>query len=66
MGRVLAVIIWILTLASVALFVSKKWWFPPAISAHAAALDRQFMITIVVVGLALPTAATVWRLFGRL
>src|SRR6266498_4409423 len=56
MGRVLAVIIWILTLASVALFVSKKWWFPPAISAHAAALDRQFMITIVVVGLAFAAA----------
>jgi cytochrome c oxidase subunit 2 len=56
MGRVLAVIIWILTLASVALFASKKWWFPPAISAHAAALDRQFMITIVVVGLAFAAA----------
>ncbi len=28
MGRVLAVIIWILTLLSVLLFVSGKWWFP--------------------------------------
>ena len=32
------------------LFVSGKWWFPAAISEHAPALDRQFMITIVVVG----------------
>ena len=28
MGRVLAVIIWILTLLSVLMFVSGKWWFP--------------------------------------
>jgi cytochrome c oxidase subunit II len=56
MGRVLAVIIWILTLASVLLFVSKKWWFPPAIAAHAPALDRQFMITIVIVGIAFAAA----------
>jgi heme/copper-type cytochrome/quinol oxidase subunit 2 len=47
MGRALAVIIWILTLCQCSLFVSKKWWFPEAaISEHAPALDRQFMITI--------------------
>jgi cytochrome c oxidase subunit 2 len=56
MGRALAVIIWILTLLSVILFVSKKWWFPEAISAHAPALDRQFMITIVIVGIAFTAA----------
>ena len=56
MGRVLAVIIWIITLLSVLLFVSGKWWFPAAISEHAPALDRQFMITIVVVGIAFTAA----------
>ena len=56
MGRALAVIIWILTLLSVGLFVSKKWWFPPSIADHGAALDRQFMITIVVVGIAFAAA----------
>ena len=56
MGRVLAVIIWILTLLSVLLFISGKWWFPAAISEHAPALDRQFLITIVVVGLAFTAA----------
>ena len=66
MGRVLAVVIWVLTLLSVGLFVSKKWWFPPAISTHAPALDRQFMITIVIVGLAFALAQiglgyTLWR-----
>ncbi|MFN2533084.1 MAG: cytochrome c oxidase subunit II [Pyrinomonadaceae bacterium] len=56
MGRVLAVIIWILTLLSVLLFASKKWWFPPAISEHAPALDRQFLITIIVVGISFSAA----------
>ena len=56
MGRVLAVIIWVLTLLSVLLFVSGKWWFPAPISEHAPALDRQFMITIVVVGISFTAA----------
>ena len=56
MGRVLAVIIWIITLASVILFVSKKWWFPPAISELGPALDRQFLLTIVIVGIAFTAA----------
>lgn len=56
MGRALAVIIWILTLLSVILFVSKKWWFPEAISSHAPALDRQFMLTIIIVGVAFTLA----------
>jgi cytochrome c oxidase subunit 2 len=56
MGRVLAVIIWIITLLSVILFLSKKWWFPAAISEHAPALDRQFLITIIVVGIAFTAA----------
>src|SRR6185503_5279295 len=56
MGRVLAVIIWIITLLSVLLFVSGKWWFLAAISEHAPALDRQFLITIVVVGISFTAA----------
>ncbi len=66
MGRALAVIIWILTLLSVSLFFVNKWWFPTAISSHAAALDRQFIITIIVVGIAFTAAQVglgfmVWR-----
>jgi cytochrome c oxidase subunit II len=56
MGRVLAVLIWILTLGSVSLFFVKKWWFPTGISAHAPALDRQFLLTIIVVGIAFTAA----------
>ena len=56
MGRVLAVIIWLLTLLSVAMFFNKKWWLPPAISDHAPALDRQFLLTIIIVGIAFTAA----------
>jgi cytochrome c oxidase subunit 2 len=56
MGRALAVIIWILTALSVLLFVSKKWWFPASISEHGPALDRQFLITILVVGISFAAA----------
>jgi cytochrome c oxidase subunit 2 len=56
MGRVLAVIIWIITALSVLMFVSKKWWFPAAISEHGPALDRQFLITILVVGISFAAA----------
>jgi len=56
MGRVLAVIIWILTLLSVVIFFNKKWWLPPAISEHAPALDRQFVLTIIIVGIAFSAA----------
>jgi cytochrome c oxidase subunit 2 len=56
MGRVLAVIIWIITLLSVLLFFNRKWWLPEAISNHAPALDRQFLITIIVVGVSFTAA----------
>lgn len=56
MGRALAVLIWLITLLSVWLFVGGKWWFPPAISEHGPAYDRQFLITIIVVGVAFVAA----------
>ena len=70
MGRALAVIIWILTLGSVSLFFVKKWWFPTGISSHAPALDRQFLLTIIVVGVAFTAAQVglgymVWKYRDR-
>jgi cytochrome c oxidase subunit 2 len=70
MGRALAVIIWILTLGSVSLFFIKKWWFPTAITEHAAALDQQFLLTIIVVGISFTAAQVglgymVWKYRDR-
>ena len=56
MGRVLGLAIWLITLGSVGMFVSKHWWFPESISQHGGAVDRQFMITIIVVGIAFAAA----------
>ncbi|HVF50932.1 MAG TPA: cytochrome c oxidase subunit II [Pyrinomonadaceae bacterium] len=66
MGRALGVLIWVITLASVLLFTHTKWWFPPSISEHGPAYDRQFVITIIVVGLSFAAAQiglgyAVWR-----
>jgi len=56
MGRALAILIWLLTLGSVWLFLSGRWWFPQAITEHGPAYDRQFMLTIIVVGVAFTAA----------
>jgi len=56
MGRVLGIAIWIITLGSVWMFVSKRWWFPEAITEHGPSVDSQFMITIIVVGVAFAAA----------
>src|SRR5260370_11387614 len=56
MGRVLGIAIWIITLGSVGMFVTKHWWFPEAISEHGPLVDRQFMITIIVCGIAFAAA----------
>lgn len=56
MGRLLGIAIWVITIASVWMFVSGKWWFPESISEHGPLVDRQFMITIIVVGVAFTAA----------
>jgi cytochrome c oxidase subunit II len=56
MGRVLGIVIWGITIASVWMFVSGRWWFPQSITEHGPAVDRQFMITIIVVGIAFTAA----------
>lgn len=66
MGRALAVFLWVMTGLSVWMFVSKRWWFPAAISEHGPAYDQQFLLTIVVVGIAFVAAQValgyaVWR-----
>ncbi|HEX8710047.1 MAG TPA: cytochrome c oxidase subunit II [Pyrinomonadaceae bacterium] len=65
MGRALAILIWLLTFATVGLFFS-GWWLPPTISEHGPRVDQQFLITMVVVGVAFTLAQiglgyVVWR-----
>jgi cytochrome c oxidase subunit 2 len=55
-GKLLAVLIIICALASVWMFASGKWWFTPAISAHAPQLDAQFIRTAIIVAIAFTAA----------
>jgi cytochrome c oxidase subunit II len=66
MGRALAVFLWVMTGLSVWMLASGRWWFPKAISEHGPAYDRQFILTIIVVGIAFVAAQvalgyTLWR-----
>ena len=66
MGRALAVFLWVMTGLSVWMFLDGRWWFPPSISEHGPAYDQQFLLTIVVVGVAFVAAQAalgyaVWR-----
>lgn len=66
MSRLLAIAIWLAASVTVVLFLWPKWRLPESISAHSPAIDHQFKITLVVIGIgfALTHAAlgyVVWR-----
>jgi cytochrome c oxidase subunit 2 len=66
MGRALAAFIWVMTILSVWMFLDGRWWFPKAITEHGPAYDQQFVLTIIVVGVAFSAAQialgyAVWR-----
>ncbi|HST19736.1 MAG TPA: cytochrome c oxidase subunit II [Blastocatellia bacterium] len=70
MGKIIAVILVVLTAASIWMFVGQHTlWFPKDISEHGPKIDAQFMRTLLVVGIAFTAAQlalgyAVWR-FGR-
>ncbi|MBI3940186.1 MAG: cytochrome c oxidase subunit II [Acidobacteria bacterium] len=47
---ILALLIWAITIITMALFVSGKWDFPFGASSHAATVDHQYYITLVICG----------------
>ena len=69
MGKLLALLIVILTVGSVWTFTSGNWWFTPNISEHGDAIDRQFNFTAIVVAIAFVSSqlALAWAIvkFGR-
>jgi cytochrome c oxidase subunit 2 len=50
MSRLLAIVIWLTAIITVGLFAWPKWRLPESISAHSAAIDHQFKITLIVIG----------------
>lgn len=45
-----AALIWFSALVTVAVFLTRRWWFPEAISEHARLYDQQFQMTLVLTG----------------
>lgn len=46
----LALTIWAITIITAVIFIGRYWWFPEVASTHGAAMDRQFMLTLIVTG----------------
>jgi len=70
MAAALAVVIWIVTAASVYLFSGIPGWFPEQISEHGGAIDQQFVRTLVVVAISFISAQItlgyfIWRFRDR-
>src|SRR6266404_368930 len=66
MGLVLLCVIWLITFASTYFFIAKTWWFPHGASASTAALDHQFAVTFILMGVIFVAAQLalgyfVWR-----
>jgi len=66
MGRLVGLAIWLIAIITVGLFLSGHWWFPEAVSQHGGDIDRQFNLTIWVVGISFFAAQialgyVVWR-----
>ncbi len=63
MAFALALMIWVITLGTVILFVGRFWWFPEAISEHGPSIDRQFLLTLTIIGIAFVLAQTTLGVF---
>jgi cytochrome c oxidase subunit 2 len=51
MGLLLLCVIWLITLASAYFFIAKTWWLPAGAAASASAIDHQFAVTFVLMGI---------------
>jgi len=51
MGLALLAVIWLITFVSTYFFIAKTWWFPAGMSASAAAIDHQFAVTFILMGI---------------
>src|SRR5580704_15375331 len=51
MGLALLVVIWLITFASTYFFVAKTWWLPVGAAEAAGFIDRQFTLTLILMGI---------------
>lgn len=70
MALLLAFVLWLITLSTVWIFIDRVWWFPELISEEGRAIDDQFLLTLVVVGITFFLAQMalgyfIWRFRAR-
>ena len=70
MGLVLLIVIWLITFLSAYFFIAKTWWLPVGASASAAAIDHQFVVTFILMGIVFVAAQIslgylVWKFRDR-
>jgi cytochrome c oxidase subunit II len=63
-GLALLFVIWLITIASSFFFVSQTWWMPAGAAVHAAAIDRQFHYTYILMGVVFVAAQAALGLFA--
>ncbi len=64
MGLALLAIIWLITFASTYFFIAKTWWLPAGMAAAAPAIDRQFTVTFIAMGVVFVLAQCTLGLFA--
>ncbi len=50
MSRLLAIVIWSISIITAGLFAWSKWRLPESVAAHSPAIDHQFKITLAIIG----------------
>ncbi len=70
MPLVLGLFFWAVAIITVAIFIGRVWWMPELASVHGAGIDHQFVLTLVVAGVAFFLAQValgylIWRYRGR-
>jgi len=50
MGLIVAIVVWVVSLAMAIPFIARTWWFPEAITRHAREVDGQIILTFVITG----------------
>src|SRR5581483_5268137 len=64
MGLALLAIIWLITFASTYFLIAKTWWLPAGMSVAAPAIDRQFTVTFIAMGVVFVLAQCTLGLFA--
>src|SRR6266404_2173171 len=64
MGLAVLVVVWIITFVSSYFFISKTWWMPPVASTYGPAIDAQFQVTYIAMGIVFVAAQVALGLFA--